>query len=194
MWWPARFDSSAAQDLDCSPPQRGRRPAAVGLVVAAHPVTTITRSRAGTTKARWPPLPQQAAQAIPRPEPCSPFVVVLVEEKGSTRMADNDGDSGGDRMLGPLQAAATATASSSAPGAGQSVLTAQGVAQGCEPLATSLRRHRLLQRAHRPALRRRRPPGAGATVPPHRTPRIGQRAPTDPGRQVRSAEARALLA
>ena len=52
---------------------------------------------------------------------------VLVEEEGSTYMADNDGDSDEARMLRPLQAAACTYRIAFGPRAGQKVLTVQGV-------------------------------------------------------------------
>ncbi|MDP3086426.1 MAG: transposase [Rubrivivax sp.] len=52
---------------------------------------------------------------------------VLVEEEGSTYMADNDGDSDEARTLRPLQAAACTYRIAFGPRAGQKVLTVQGV-------------------------------------------------------------------
>ncbi len=52
---------------------------------------------------------------------------VLVEEEGSTHMADNDGDSDEARALRSLQAAACTYRSAFGPRAGQKVLTVQGV-------------------------------------------------------------------
>ena len=51
---------------------------------------------------------------------------VLVEEEGSTYMADNDGDSDDARALRPLQAAACTYRIAFGPRAGQKVLTVQG--------------------------------------------------------------------
>jgi len=51
---------------------------------------------------------------------------VLVEEDGSTYMADNDGDSGEARVLRPLHAAACTCRIAFGPRAGQKVLTLQG--------------------------------------------------------------------
>ncbi len=51
---------------------------------------------------------------------------VLVEEEGSTYMADNDGDSDEARVLRPLQAAACTYRIAFGPRAGQKVLTVQG--------------------------------------------------------------------
>ena len=51
---------------------------------------------------------------------------VLVEEEGSTYMADNDGDSDEARTLRPLQAAACTYRIAFGPRAGQTVLTVQG--------------------------------------------------------------------
>jgi len=51
---------------------------------------------------------------------------VLVEEEGSTYMADNDGDSDEARVLRPLQAAACTYRIALGPRAGQKVLTLQG--------------------------------------------------------------------
>ncbi|MBC7942533.1 MAG: transposase [Chitinophagaceae bacterium] len=51
---------------------------------------------------------------------------VLVEEEGSTYMADNDGDSDEARVLRPLQAAACTFRIAFGPRAGQKVLTVQG--------------------------------------------------------------------
>ena len=51
---------------------------------------------------------------------------VLVEEEGSTTMADNDGDSDEARVLRPLQAAACTYRIAFGPRAGQKVLTLQG--------------------------------------------------------------------
>ena len=52
---------------------------------------------------------------------------VLVEEEGSTYVADNDGDSDEARALRPLQAAACTYRIAFGPRAGQKVLTVQGV-------------------------------------------------------------------
>jgi Putative transposase len=52
---------------------------------------------------------------------------VLVEDKGSIYMADNDGDSDEARTLRPLQAAACTYRTAFGPRAGQKVLTVQGV-------------------------------------------------------------------
>jgi Putative transposase len=52
---------------------------------------------------------------------------VLVEEEGSTYMADNDGDSDEARTLRPLQAAACTYRIAFGPRVGQKVLTVQGV-------------------------------------------------------------------
>ena len=51
---------------------------------------------------------------------------VLVEEEGSTYMADNDGDSDEARVLRPLQAAACTYRIAFGARAGQKVLTVQG--------------------------------------------------------------------
>ena len=51
---------------------------------------------------------------------------VLVEEEGSTYMADNDGDTDEARALRPLQAAACTYRIAFGPRAGQKVLTVQG--------------------------------------------------------------------
>lgn len=51
---------------------------------------------------------------------------VLVEEEGSTYMADNDGNSVEARVLRPLQAAACPSRIAFAPRAGQKVLTVKG--------------------------------------------------------------------
>ena len=51
----------------------------------------------------------------------------LVEEEGSTYVADNDGDSDEARVLRPLQAAACTYRIAFGPRAGQKVLTLQGV-------------------------------------------------------------------
>ena len=51
---------------------------------------------------------------------------VLVEEEGSTYMADNDSDSDEARVLRPLQAAACTYRIAFGPRAGQKVLTVQG--------------------------------------------------------------------
>ena len=51
---------------------------------------------------------------------------VLVEEEGSTYMADGDSDSDEARVLRPLQAAACTYRIASGPRAGQKVLTVQG--------------------------------------------------------------------
>ena len=50
----------------------------------------------------------------------------MVEEGGSTYMADNDGDSEEARTLRPLQAAACTYRIAFGPRAGQKVLTVQG--------------------------------------------------------------------
>ena len=51
---------------------------------------------------------------------------VLVEEEGSTYLADNDGDSDEARALRPLQAAACTYRIAFGPRAGEKVLTVQG--------------------------------------------------------------------
>ena len=51
---------------------------------------------------------------------------MLVEEQGSTYVADNDGDSDEARTLRPLQAAACTYRIAFGPRAGQKVLTVQG--------------------------------------------------------------------
>ena len=51
---------------------------------------------------------------------------VLVEEEGSTYLADNDGDADKARVLRPLQAAACTYRIAFGPRAGQKVLTVQG--------------------------------------------------------------------
>jgi hypothetical protein len=51
---------------------------------------------------------------------------VLVEEEGSTYLADNDADSDEARVLMPLQAAACTYRVALGPRAGQKVLTVQG--------------------------------------------------------------------
>ena len=51
---------------------------------------------------------------------------VLVEEEGSTNMADSDGDSDEARVLRPLQAAACTYRIAFGPRAGQKMLTVQG--------------------------------------------------------------------
>ena len=51
---------------------------------------------------------------------------MLVEEEGSTYMADNDGDSDEARTLRPLQAAACTYRIAFGPRAGQKVLTLRG--------------------------------------------------------------------
>ena len=55
---------------------------------------------------------------------------VLVEEQGSTYVADNDGDSDNARTLRPLQAAACTYRIAFGPRAGQKVLTLQGAMPG----------------------------------------------------------------
>ena len=55
---------------------------------------------------------------------------VLIEEEGSTYVADNDGDSDEARVLRPLQAAACIYRIAFGPRAGQKVLTLQGGLQG----------------------------------------------------------------
>ena len=69
---------------------------------------------------------------------------VLVEEEGSTYMADNDGDSDEARVLRPLQAAACTYRIAFGPRAGQKVLTVQGAMprdadfkQTCAPTSTA---------------------------------------------------------
>ena len=144
---------------------------------------------------------------------------VLVEEQGSTYMADNDGDSDEARTLRPLQAAACTYRIAFGPRAGQKVLTVQGVmprdadfkqtlcadsngfsqtagiavwrSAGTRPLpGPCVRPHP----ARRGALRRRRSPGAGATVPLHHTPGAGQRTRTNQRRWPGRAEAEDTLA
>ena len=51
---------------------------------------------------------------------------MLVEEESSTHVADDDSDSGGARVLRPLQAAACTYRIAFGPRAGQNVLTVQG--------------------------------------------------------------------
>jgi hypothetical protein len=55
---------------------------------------------------------------------------MLVEEEGSTCMADNDGDSDEARALRPLQAAACTYRIAFGSRAGQKVLTVQGAERG----------------------------------------------------------------
>ena len=62
---------------------------------------------------------------------------VLVEEEGSTYMADNDGDSDEARTLRPLQAAACTYRIAFGPRAGQKVLTVQTSSRRCVPTATA---------------------------------------------------------
>ena len=59
---------------------------------------------------------------------------VLVEDEGSTYMADNDGDSDEARVLRPLQAAACTYRIAFGPRAGQKVLTLQGAERGHGPV------------------------------------------------------------
>ena len=103
---------------------------------------------------------------------------VLVEEEGSTYLADNDGDSDEARVLRPLQAAACTYRIAFGPRAGQKVLTVQGAerghgtapaggpvpreglalarhAQGDGLRAAAVRRHQRLQPARCRTLRRR---------------------------------------
>jgi Putative transposase len=96
--------------------------------------------------------------------------VVLGEEEGSTYMADNDGDSEEARSYRPLQAAACTHRIAFGPRAGQKVLTVQGVM----PRDADFNRHLCADidgnsAARCRALRRRRSPGAGATVQLHHT-------------------------
>ena len=120
---------------------------------------------------------------------------VLVEEEGSTYMADNDGDSDEARVLRPLQAAACTYRIAFGPRAGQKVLTVQGVM----PRETDFKQTLCadidgfsLHAAVRCG--GRRPPGAGATVPLHHPPGAGQRARTDQRRRAGGAQAQDSLA
>ena len=88
---------------------------------------------------------------------------VLVEEEDSTYMADSDSDSDEARTLRPLQAAACTYRIAFGPRAGQKVLTLQGAmprdADFKQTLCSDIQG---FSAARRRALRRRRPPGAGA--------------------------------
>ena len=100
---------------------------------------------------------------------------VLVEEEGSTYIADNDGDSDEARTLRPLQVAACTYRIAFGPRAGQKVLTVQGAMLRDADFKQSLRADIDGNSATRClALRRRRPPGAGATVPLYHAPSAGQ--------------------
>ncbi len=119
----------------------------------------------------------------------------LVEEEGSTYMADNDGDSDEARVLRPLQAAACTYRIAFGPRAGQKVLTLQGVmprqADFKHNLCADIDGFSL--HACR-ALRRRRPAGAGATVPLYHPSGTGQRARANQRRRAGGAEAQDSLA
>ena len=79
---------------------------------------------------------------------------VLVEEEGSTYLADNDGDLDEARALRPLQAAACTYRSAFGPRAGQKVLTVQGAMPRGDGLqAIVVRQHRWVQLARSRALR-----------------------------------------
>ncbi len=81
---------------------------------------------------------------------------VLIEEEGSTCMADSDGDSDKTRGLRPLQAAACTYRFAFGPRAGQKVLMVQGVMPpGCELQAAAVCRHRRIELARCLALRGR---------------------------------------
>jgi hypothetical protein len=120
---------------------------------------------------------------------------VLVEEQGQTYVADSDGDSDEARTLRPLQAAACTYSIAFGPRAGQKVLTVQGAmprdADFKQTQCDDIDGNRA---ARRRALRRRRPPGAGATVPLHHAPRFGQRARANHRRWPGRAQAQDRLA
>ena len=110
----------------------------------------------------------------------------LVEEEGSTYMADSDNDSDEARVLRPLQAAACTYRIAFGPRAGQKVLTLQGAMPRKKDFKQTLCADIDGNSAARPrALRRRRPAGTGATVPLHHPPASqaapGQRPGPSPG-------------
>jgi hypothetical protein len=120
---------------------------------------------------------------------------VLVEEQGSTYMADNDGDADDARTLRPLQAAACTYRIAFGPRAGlQGADGAGRYAQVEGVQADAVRRHRRVQPARRRALRHRRAPGAGATVPLHHPPGPGQRTRANQRRRPGGAQAQDPLA
>ena len=95
---------------------------------------------------------------------------VLVEVEGSTYMADDDGDSDEARTLRPLQAAACTYRIAFGPRAGHKLLTVQGVMPREKDFKQTLCADTGFQPARCGALRRRRPQGAGTTVPHHHAP------------------------
>ena len=96
---------------------------------------------------------------------------VLIEVEGSTYRADNDGDSYEARVLRWLQAAACTHRIAFGPRAGQKVLTLRG-AMAREGMARELLCSDIdgNSEAGSRTLQRRRPAGAGATVPLHHLP------------------------
>jgi len=108
---------------------------------------------------------------------------------------DDDSDSDEARVLRPLQAAACTYRIAFGPRAGQKVLTVQGAmprdADFKQPLCADIDGNRA---ARGRALRRRRPPGAGATVPLHHAPGVCQRMRANQRRRASGAQAQDPLA
>jgi hypothetical protein len=104
----------------------------------------------------------------------------LVEEEGSTYMADDD-DSDDARVLRPLQAAACTYRIAFEPRAGQKVLTVQGAM----PRDTDFKKT-LCADIDGFSLHAA---GAGTVVPLHHAPCVGQRARANQRRRARGAEA-----
>ncbi len=100
---------------------------------------------------------------------------VLLEEQGSTYLADGDADSDDARALRPLQAAACTYRIAFGPRAGQKVFTVQGaMPRGAAFTQAAVCRRAGFQPARCAALRWRGAPAAGAALPHHHTPGIGQ--------------------
>ncbi len=101
---------------------------------------------------------------------------VLVEEEGSTYLADSDGDSDDARTLRPLQAAAYTYRIAFGPRAGQKVFTVQGTVPRDAAFTQALCADEQGFSLHAAgALRRRRAPAAGAALPLHHASSAGQR-------------------
>ena len=119
---------------------------------------------------------------------------LLIEEQGQAYLADTDGDSDEARVLRPLQAAACTYRIAFGPRGGQKVLTLQGAMPPGDGLqANAVRRHQRVQPACRRALRRRRSPGAGATVSLHHPSGTGHRTGAAQRHRASGAEAEGSL-
>jgi hypothetical protein len=125
---------------------------------------------------------------------------VLVEEEeegGSSYLADAEADADSDeaRALRPLQAAACTYRIAFGPRAGQKVFTLQGAMPPDVERAQELcADHQGNSAARGGALRRRRAPAAGTTVPVHYPTSTGQRTCADQQRRAGGAQTQDRLA